>query len=473
MQLSRLAVLSEDEVAEIHAASLEVLWQKGVRILSRSVLDFLSNFDGVEIDAARNIAKFRPDLAEKQIALAPATFELFDRTGVNCITVGGSNYHCVNGHCAVYQYDLSSGTRHPISLPEIEQHALIADHLDAFRIIGIQGTPHEVEPGSAFVTAACATLKHSDKPFHYTPEFARENKAIQEMVGVLGGDEALRLKPSVLVQHTSMSPLCWPAEIAESLVENARNRIPMVILSAPYSGVTAPYTLAGQLALINAEVLSGVIMAQLVGSGCPVVWGDSCASFDMSSLNVLIGSPEASLLRIASAQMAEHYDLPCFTTAPDSDAHVPDQQAAWEKFESVFCAFAAGVHVIANAGMFSSGVCVSLEQLVIDAEIYSVCRRLLDGIKVERETIALRSLLDVDHCGDYLLEDSTLNNLRSGEHARPTVSSRQGYEKWSGLGGLSVEKEAAAKAEEILRLSPTNQISEEEQRALQDILSHC
>ncbi|KKL47034.1 hypothetical protein LCGC14_2339630, partial [marine sediment metagenome] len=159
--------------------------------------------------------------------------------------------------------------------------------------------------------------------------------------------------------------------------------------------------------------------------------------------------------------------------APDSDAHVPDQQAAWEKFESVFCAFAAGVHVIANAGMFSSAVCVSLEQLVIDAEIYSVCRRLLDGIKVERETIALRSLLDVDHCGDYLLEDGTINNLRSGEHARPTVSSRQGYEKWRGLGGLSVEKEAAAKAEEILRLSTAKQIPEEEQRALQEIVSRC
>jgi len=471
MQLSRLAVLSESEVAAIHAASLQVLSQKGIRVRSRRALEFLSDFRGIEIDIAAQTAKFESGLAEKAIAQAPPTFQIFDRTGSNAITIGGSNYHCLNGHCAIYQHDMESGMRHPVTMPEIEQYARLADHLDAIGIIGIQGTPHEVDAEMAFVAGAYATLRNSDKPFQFTPEFSRENRDIQEMVCVLGGSEALRTRPSILVQHTTTSPLCWAAEIAESLIENARNRIPVVILSAPYSGVTAPYTLAGQLTIINAEVLSGIVITQLASPGCPVVWGSSCASFDMTDLTVLIGSPEASLMRIAGAQMAGYYRLPSFTTAPDTDSHLPDQQAALEKFESTFCAFAAGINVICNAGMFSTGVCVSPEQLLMDAEIYSACMRLLSGIRVNEGTISLRSILDIAESESFMLAEGTIAHLRSGEHSRPLIANRLGYEKWQSLGGMSIEKAAAAKAREILRLRPRREIPQDQENALREILN--
>jgi trimethylamine--corrinoid protein Co-methyltransferase len=471
MQLSRLAVLSESEVAAIHEASLQVLSKKGVRILSRRALEFLSDFDGVEVDITGHTAKFEPSLVEKKIAQAPPRFQLFDRSGLDVITIGGPNCHCLNGHCAIYQHDAVSGARHPVTMPEIEQYARLADRLDAIGIIGIQGTPHEVDPEMAFVAGAYATLRNSDKPFQFTPEFSRENRDIQEMVRVLGGGEALRLRPSILVQHTTISPLCWPAEIVESLVENARDHIPVVILSAPYSGVTAPYTLAGQLTLINAEVLSGIVIAQLASPGCPVVWGSSCASFDMSHLSVLIGSPEASLMRIAGAQLAHYYHLPSFTTAPDTDSHLPDQQSAWEKFESTFCAFAAGVNVICNAGMFSTGVCVSRGQLVMDAETYSACMRLLRGIEVSEETISLKSVLDITESESFMLAESTIAHLRSGEHSRPLIANRLGYEKWQGLGGMSTERAAAAKALEILERHPPREIPQDKEDALKGILN--
>jgi trimethylamine--corrinoid protein Co-methyltransferase len=265
--------------------------------------------------------------------------------------------------------------------------------------------------------------------------------------------------------------LCWAGEIVESLIENARNRIPVVILSAPYSGVTAPYTLAGQLALINAEVLSGIVIAQLASAGCPVIWASSCATFDMSHLSVLIGSPEASLMRIAGAQMADYYHLPSFTTAPDTDSHLPDQQSAWEKFESTFCAFAAGVNVICNAGMFSTGVCVSPEQLVMDAEIYSACMRLLRGVEVSEETISLKSLLDIAASESFMIAESTVAHLRSGEHSRPLIANRLGYEKWQSLGGMSTERAAFAKAQEILQRRPLREIPQDKENALKEILN--
>ncbi len=470
MRLSRLAVLSDSEIAAIHEASLQVLSKKGVKILSRRVLEFLSHFDGVEVDAAGRTARFEPLLVERVIAQAPPAFQLFDRCGLQAITIGGPNRHCLNGHCAIYHHDSASGTRHPVTMAEIEDYARLANRLDAIGIIGIQGTPHDVAPETAFVLGAYATLKNSDKPFQCTPEFSWENKAVQQMVSVLGGVGALNTRPSILVQHTTTSPLCWAGEIAESLVENARNRIPVVALSAPYSGVTAPYTLAGQLTLINAEVLSGIVIAQLAAPGCPVVWGSSCASFDMAHLSVLIGSPEASLMRIAGAQLADYYHLPSLTTAPDTDSHLPDQQSAWEKFDSAFCAFAAGVNMICNAGMFSTGVCVSPEQLVMDAELYGACMRIVAGIRVSEETIALGSLLNVAESESFMLSESTTANLRSGEHSRPLIANRLGYEKWHALGDMSAEKAASAKVREILARSPKRELPPEKDQALKEIL---
>jgi trimethylamine--corrinoid protein Co-methyltransferase len=470
--LTRLKAIPETDLKQIHEASLDLLWIKGIKIHSRTALDFLSDFDGVAVDHSKSLARFKPDLVEKQIGLAPSSFQLFDRSGEKPITIGGEHCHCINGHCAIYQYDAIAGTRHPISLKEIEVYARIANDIDLFHIVGIQGTPYDVKPENAFVASALTTLRNSDKPFHFTPEFAWENKAILEMVSTISGSDTLSLRPSVLVQHTSMSPLCWPAEIIDSLIENARNNIPVVVLSAPYSGVTAPWTLAGQLTLINTEVLSGIVIAQLASGGCPVMWGDSCATFDMSSnLSVLIGSPEASLLRIASAQIANFYNLPCFTTAPDTDSHLPDQQTAWEKFESTFCSFAAGVNVIANAGMFSTAVCVSPEQLILDAEMYSICMRLLKGIRVDKESIVLSSLLGVDHGGNYMLEDSTVQLLQNGEHTHPLISNRQGYNQWSNSGGFSVEKMASLKVREMLETHKPKQLSAEKEKALQDILN--
>ena len=471
MRLSTLAVLSESEIVSIHEASLEVLAKKGVRVLSSGALEFLSDFEGVEVDAAGRTARLAPGLVEEVVAQAPPAFDLFDRSGLRAITIGGATQHCLNGHCAIYQYDAASRTRRPVTMPDIEQYAHLADHLDAISIIGIQGTPHEIEPEQAFVAGAYATLRNSDKPFQCTPEFSRENRAIQEMVRVLGGEDALRLKPSILVQHTTTSPLSWAAEIVESLIENARNHIPIVILSAPYSGVTAPYTLAGQLTLVNAEVLSGIVIAQLAAAGCPVVWGSSCASFDMSHLSVLIGSPEASLMRMAGAQLANHYRLPSFTTAPDTDSHLPDQQSAWEKFESSFCSFAAGVNVICNAGMFSTGVCVSPEQLVMDAEMYSVCTRLLSGVRVSDETMGLKSILDIADSESFMLAESTIAHLHGGEHSRPLVANRLGYEKWRALGSMPTEKAASGLARDILERHPPRQTPPDKEAALREILN--
>ncbi len=442
MRLDKLRTLSDQEVRSIHEQTLEILQTKGVKVQSKRSIEFLGSFSGVDVDQTQSIVRFRTDVVERMLAKAPASFPLFNRRGGEAITIGGNDFHMINGHCAIYTYDADLGLERPMTLSDVELYARLADSLPGIRMIGIQGTPLEVEPVQSFRCGAYATIRHSDKPFHFTPETSNDNRAVLEMIRILSGSENLRQRPSVLVQHTPMSPLCWPGDISEMLIDNATKGIPISILSAPYSGVTSPYPLAGHLSIIHAEALSGIVMAQLARPGTAVVWGSSCATFDMSELQVLIGSPESVILRIGAAQLAGFCHLPSMTTAPDTESHTPDEQTAWEKMQTTFSSLAAGTNLLCNAGMFSGATTVSPEQLLLDAEMFATCERIIRGVEVSTETLALADIIGLPAGSSFLDAYSTVGFLQRGEHTTASFACRQSTARWKELGSRSVGQAA-------------------------------
>jgi trimethylamine--corrinoid protein Co-methyltransferase len=337
-----------------------------------------------------------------------------------------------------------------MTLADVENCARLADRLPEIGMVGIEGTPMDVNPTEAFQRAAAATLQHSNKPFHFTPETAADNQGVLQLILSRSATRNLASKPSLLAQHTPQSPLCWPTEIIEPLLANAEAGMPVVILSAPYSGVSGPYPLAGQLALMHAEVLSGVLMAQMARPGTPVVWGSSCATFDMATLQVSIGSPEATLLRIGGAQLARHCRLPAMTTAPDTDSHVPDSRGAWEKMHSLLGSLAAGVDLVCNGGLFSTGATACPEQILLDAEMFAVCRRILRGVTVTPDTLGFQDTLAVPHAGSFLEQTTTLRHLRSGEHTQPRLA-RDSFEAWTRRGSRDALAQARVRVRELLK----------------------
>ncbi|GAH28474.1 unnamed protein product, partial [marine sediment metagenome] len=199
-----------------------------------------------------------------------------------------------------------------------------------------------------------------------------------------------------------------------------------------------PGNLAGVLTVHNAEVLSGIVISQLVRKGTPVVYGSAWTTFDMRQANVVIGAPETALMRIAGAQLARFYHIPSHTIGPDSDSHCLDEQNAWEKFLTLHSAFTSGVNLVVNAGMFATGLTVSFEQLVLDNEMAGIVYRLVEGIEISPQTIALGVIKRVGPKGNFLEEPHTLKYLRSSEHWEPKLSSRCVYEKWIEDGGKDV-----------------------------------
>jgi trimethylamine--corrinoid protein Co-methyltransferase len=220
------------------------------------------------------------------------------------------------------------------------------------------------------------------------------------------------------------SPLFWEEGVLEAIMDTVQTAVLVAILPEPSAGLSAPYTLAGLLTVNNAECISGLAMIEMLRPGAKLIYANSWTVTDMRNVAPVGGSAEATICRIAGAQLARFYHMPCHTTAPNSDNHAHDEQNAWEKTFSMFCAVAAGNDLTTNCGMFAKGMTYSHGQLIMDEEISAMAKRTAAGVRVMPETIAADLIKEVWPHGDYLTTEHTVQRLRGDEFFPPRISVR-------------------------------------------------
>jgi trimethylamine--corrinoid protein Co-methyltransferase len=215
-----------------------------------------------------------------------------------------------------------------------------------------------------------------------------------------------------------------------ALVEYARWRQPVIIAALAMAGSTAPVTLAGTLAVQNAELLAGIVLTQLISPGTPVIYGSTSTNIDMKSGSLCIGSPELSQVIVAHAQLARYYGMPCRSGGALTDASYPDAQAGFESMLGLLTTVNSGVDFVLHAaGILSAYLAFSYEKLVLDDEMCGTVRRFQQGFSVTPETLAYDVVTKVGPGGNFLMEDHTLENCRKAFWT-PAVSDRGGLEAW-------------------------------------------
>jgi len=332
--------------------------------------------------------------------------------------------------------------------------------------------PQDVpDPRSTLLYGVKAVVENSDKPIYFSTDNCRANHACVELLrATFSGD----LKEQVygICQLSSTAPLYWEQGVLDAFFDTVMMGVPISLLPEPIAGISAPYTLAGLLTVSNAEALSGIVMLQLLKKGAKLMYGNSWTTTDMSSGAALVGSTETTICRIAAAQLAKFYRIPSHTTAPNSDNHEHDEQNAWEKTLSQFCAVASGHDLIVNCGMFATGLTCSDEQLVMDEEISAMSKRIAAGIRVDRDTIAADVIKRIGAKGDsYLTDEHTMKWLYSDEYLRPRVSVRGPRAAWVAAGGKDTYALARDKARELANTT-RGRLDEKRAARLREIIKH-
>ena len=443
-------VLSDAEVQRIHQSALTLLWDVGFFSESDLFLDIFQK-GGAKVNRDTRIIQAPPQMVEAAIQSAPRSFVLYGRNdpAMDMLLEPGCVYYGMGGTSEPLFWDYDRWqSRRPTKEDMVTStrigHAL--PNIDFVQALCMSG---DKPTGVIFYHDFDAIFRNTTKPTVLNIlERPFTRRLLELTAAAAGGESALRERPCALGIVTPVSPLKI-AIMNEGIVDAVSAGLPILYSPGPLMGATGPATLAGTIALTVAEVLFGVVLVQLIKPGAPVVLKPDTDVFDMRTTQCTYGSPEQSVGKVAVAQMARFYNLPIYGLGGGVEAKAPDAEAAAEAMMNMLLNGLAGMTMSQSLGTLAWGLYGCQEMVVICDELVHMIKRVLNGVAISDETLAVDVIREVGHGGSYLQHDHTVRNFRQ-EMFFPRLFRRQTIDQWQKSGGTMAHAVAHERVEEIL-----------------------
>ncbi len=440
----------EEDLKRIDQAALRVLKETGVRISDAGYLDKLKAA-GVRIDADEQKAFFDPDWIRERLSSAPAQFTLCSRSGEHDLSLGAGTVHFANGGRVFRIIDLGTKGHRRTMLRDVRNTATLVDKLDQIDFYIIACQAHDVDAEHYHLNDFFQAFNHTGKHVMGGCDTLEGVRQVYELATLIaGGEDNLRERPFFSVITNPISPLTIESVTLGILEFCSVRGIPVTCGPAPIAGATAPATLAGALAQMHAEALAGAALTQVFQPGAKALYGAVPTTMDLRTMEFTMGSVEMAIMTAWAPHLARLYHLPIYASGGVTESKGPDIQAGVEKTFSLLMAASAGgdcIHLA--AGMLDSGNSISYEQYVIDNEIIGMVRRLLQGITVNEETLAVDVIDKVGPGGAYIAEDHTIEHMMD-EFFYPSLAVRCNFDIWEERDRPSMLSRAIEKVDEIL-----------------------
>lgn len=420
------APLNESAVQRIADAAMEVLAKSGMAVYSPTAFEAL-RAAGAQVDAEERIVRFPRSLVEDAIDSNPSSITLFSRNGEHDVVLERDRVHYATGGTAIYVLDPDTGQRRPSTVEDVVLNARMVDALEHIHAFTINVFPNEIEQKdhidtNRFFHALDNTTKHVMGGIY---SFSGCRDVVRMAQRIAGSAEALREKPFVSFITLIVSPLKIDRDYGEMTCYLAKEKLPVVVPTEPICGTTAPITLAGNVLTHVAETLGGIALVQCVNRGAPGICGSVGSITNLQTMDHLGGPIERAMINAAVAQMAQHFEIPLYSTGGTTDSKEVDIQAAYESAMSSLLVAMSGANYIHDiAGLMESDLTVSYEKLAMDNEILGMCQRVLRGIEVNDETLATELMIEKGPGEDFMTEEHTLRHMRQ-EFFVPELANRQ------------------------------------------------
>ncbi|HPU01874.1 MAG TPA: trimethylamine methyltransferase family protein [Bacillota bacterium] len=446
----RLRLLSDEQIKLIHEKALYILETTGVLFESDEALKILKDH-GADVDFDRRVAKFKPEMVIDAIKKAPSGIKLYTRDGELAADLSGNKIHFdpVSAPIKILESD-GKTVRQSVA----QDLANISKVNDALENIALQASAcvlYDVPKLIGDCYRVYIMLKNSPKAM-ITGAFSVHGISYMRdmLAAVVGGYDELREKPRAVFDICPSPPLKWTHISSQNIIDCARYGLPLETVSMPMPGAATPATLAGSIVVHTAETLSGLVLAQVINPGTPVIYGGAPVHFDMRTGTTPLSAIEATMIAAAYAQMGKYYGLPTHTYACLSDSMIIDAQAGLETSMSGIVAQLAGINVISGVGGLEFVSTVSLEKLVIDNEICGMALRLDRGIDITEETLAVELIRELGPGGDYLSTEHTFAWFKKEPYIPSSIIERRDRKNWEADGAKSVFEKAQEKVKDLL-----------------------
>lgn len=468
----RLNLLDTPTIDRVVDEAYQILADPGVRMDSPRALDILSDA-GAQVDVSRKVARFPARLIDAALHTAPSSITLHDLVGAPRCVLGGDAVYFHPGSTALALLDPVTGEFRPARTPDFVRFIKVVEGLPDLDLQSSALICHDVPEEVQDSYRVYLLLRYSTKPV-MTGAFSSEGQVLEnEMLAALAGSrEALLERPPAIMTICPSPPLHWKGCTADNVVTCAEYGLPVSYISMPMAGATAPATLIGSVVQLTAEVLSGLVLSQVVRPGVGSVWAGSPSIFDMREMTTPEGAIETLMINCACNEVGKHFGLPTHFYMGVSDSKAVDGQAAIESTTGILLAALERVNLVFGAGMVNFESMQSVEDVVIDHDVIGMARRLVRGINVAEESLGLSVIREVGFAGDFLSHEHTLKWFRK-EQFMPRVMSRETLGAWKERGRKDVYQRARERAAMLEQQYRPHDLPTGLDRALKEIMSRA
>ena len=461
--------LTEESIKRVHETVMRVIEEVGFEVNSQTALDLFERA-GARVERKSCRVRLPQEKALELISMSPSEIRLCGRDNKHDILMGGQRVYAGTGGTALYIYHPDTGEKRSATLEDLKRIAKLVDYLDNIHLFMLPTYPNELSLEQVDVNRFFAGLDNTTKHVMggvYTIDGVKQVIRMAEIVA--GSAEALRQRPLISMIACSISPMKMDGQYGDLVVAIARSGIPLVCPAEPLCGATSPITLAGNLVIQTVDSLMGIMLTQIANPGTPAIFGSVASSTDLKDMKYLAGSVEMGLINAAGAQMAQFYQLPFYATGGMTDSKVLDAQSGYESaVTSLLCALAGANFIHDAAGLMEFAMTACYEKFVIDNEILGMVMRAVEGIKVNKETLAFDLIAQVGPGGNFLTAKHTRRHMRS-EHYQPSLSDRNSREEWEAHGHKTTWEKAAQTVRRITAKHTNNLPATIRQQVLTEI----
>ncbi len=427
----RLTLLSAEQIQQVHAYSLEILATTGVRVDSPRARAMFERALGRAADNDR--VRIPREIVAWALSVAPSSVTIYDRRGAPAFTLDAAGQDGARFGIGVTNLYFQEPETDAVTLftrGHMASCTRLGDALPGFDVISTLGVLHDVPPERSDLVAALAMIANTTKPLVVLVSREEAFEPVLDLLEALGGDLAAR--PFVIPYVNPVTPLVINAGTSDKMFAAIGRGLPVIYSNYGMAGATTPILPAGALALLNAELLAGLVLAQLIREGAPLILGCLPASFDMRTMGSYYGS-ETMLINLACGEMMAHYRLPHCGTSGSGGGWGADLLAAdgfWLNHLTA-CVGTVGLAPFVGGNFdslaFSPAAAVYADQVICQA------RRFADGFTLDAAAAGLGEIAEVGPGGNFLTSELTLQHFRQADYRNP-IFPRLSLETWQARG---------------------------------------
>jgi trimethylamine---corrinoid protein Co-methyltransferase len=410
-----VSLLSRGSLDRIHAESLRLLGEVGVRVENAGCREVLLKA-GARAVGAGEVVRLPAAMVEEALAQVTKTYDLVHPGGQRFTVPDGRQHAGVRVKMPkVLDYGATE-CRPPSRLDVIDLCRIMNALPGAEFSLAIQYPCSDVPPEIDVADTLGLVFAVTGRFSLCAPGSVDDARTSLDLAMVAVGTDDLDRDPGTWVEVNTTTPLTLGDREGSIILHVVGRHCPIDLGPMPIAGVATPATLAGDLLLGNAEALFLTTLANAIWPGAKVLHATTGSLMNMRTGYLSMGAAETCLISSGEIALAKYYGMPTTKMGGYSDSQWPDVQAGIEKAMATLMLAQSEADFVTMGGPLDNAAHHSYEQVVIDHDVWEMAQRLTREIVVDDDTLACEVIERIGPSGSFLGERHTRRHVQAGEH---------------------------------------------------------